>query len=352
EGSGHRRGPGRPRRRPAPAGPGLRRDGGRGAREAGRARLPAARRRLHLGHRAVADHDAVGARGDLRGRRARPRLGGDAAAPRSDVPDLLVVDRRALRLLRRHRPPARRDGEVLAQGRRPARRLPGRPEADLRAGDPRRRAQGVPLLPRLRLLAADDAEARRGPAAVLVRGALLRAPAHPRGLLVPLAVHRRRPASRAGDLRGARLPAGHRRRLVRRRRRLLARGGDGPAARRPLRRPGRAHRARPGAGDRRAHARWDSHPRRRGGLQRRRAQDPRARRAARTAAQAPPDDVGVPALPRDLSTLPAPAAPHPAGLRRLPRLHPQRHARLRAAGRLLDLRPCPVAHRAGHGRPG
>ena len=64
----------------------------------------------------------------------------------------------------------------------------------------------------------------------------LRAPAHPRGVLVSLAVHRRRPVPRAGDLRGARLPAVPRPRLVRRRRRVRARRGDGAPARRALRR--------------------------------------------------------------------------------------------------------------------
>ena len=73
-------------------------------------------------------------------------------------------------------------------------------------------------------------------------------PARARGVLVPLAVHRRRPVPRAGDLRRARLPAGARRRLVRRRRRVRARRGDGAAARRALRRARRSaieHRGRP-----------------------------------------------------------------------------------------------------------
>ena len=60
--------------RAAAAGRGARRRRARAARAPRRPRLPAARRRLHLGHRPVADHDAVGARGDVRRRRAGPAL--------------------------------------------------------------------------------------------------------------------------------------------------------------------------------------------------------------------------------------------------------------------------------------
>ena len=45
----------------------------------------------------------------------------------------------------------------------------------------------------------------------------------------------------------------------------------------------------------------------------------------------------------------APAAPHAARRRRLPRVHPRRHPRRRAAADLLHLRARPVAHGAGHG---
>ena len=54
-----------------------------------RPRLPAARRGLHVGHGPVAAHDAVGARGDVRGGRPRPARGGDAAPARPAVPDPL-----------------------------------------------------------------------------------------------------------------------------------------------------------------------------------------------------------------------------------------------------------------------
>ena len=109
--------------------------------------------------------------------------------------------------------------------------------------------------------AAADGAARRDPAAAPVRRTVLPPPARARGVLVPLAVHRRRPVPRARDLRRAGLPAGARRRLVRRRRRLLAGGGDGAPAGRALRRAGGGDRARPRrragglAGGRRARSR-------------------------------------------------------------------------------------------------
>ena len=76
-------------------------------------------------------------------------------------------------------------------------------------------AAGPPAVPARarpgRLRAADGAPRRRA-AAARARRAPLPPPARARGVLVPLALHRRRPVPRAGDLRRAGLPPGPRRR--------------------------------------------------------------------------------------------------------------------------------------------
>ena len=198
---------------------------GRAAPAPGRARLPAARRRLHVGHGPVADHDAVGARGDVRGGRARPPRRGHAAPARSAVPDPL--GRRASAHFDFADDPARLRAEVAkfsAARRRAAssRSSPRWRRSTSRASSARGRR---PFLSRGRLRAAradDGCGCGAAAPAARLRRALLRAPARARGVLVPLAVHRRRPVPRAGHLRRARLPPGARRRLVRRRRRLLA----------------------------------------------------------------------------------------------------------------------------------
>ena len=121
---------------------------------------------------------------------------------------------------------------------------------------------------------------RAAPAALL-RRALVRAPARARGVLVPLAVHRRRPVPRARDLRRARLPAGARRRLVRRGRRRTrwSRRWRAPLDVRCGER-GRGDRARRRARDRRAARGRRADRGRRRGLQRRRAAHARAARPA------------------------------------------------------------------------
>ena len=117
----------------------------------GRARLPAARRRLHVGHGPVAADDAVGARGDVRGRRARPARRADAAPARPALPDPLGGRGRALRLRRRPGAAARRDGEVLARATpRGSSRSSPRCAPIYERGDPRRRAARVPVAARLR----------------------------------------------------------------------------------------------------------------------------------------------------------------------------------------------------------
>ena len=202
----------------------------RAARAARRARLPAARRRLHLGHRPVADDDAVGARGDVRRRRARPARRGRAAPARPPLPDPLggrgrstsTSSATATRLRAEVAKFSPRDAARLdAVPRRAARRSTS--DGDPRRGPARRsrrRATSPRFMPTMVRLGARAAAVRASSRA-------LRAPARARGVLVPLAVHRRRPVPRAGDLRRARVPAVRRRRLVRRRRRLLGRRGDG-----------------------------------------------------------------------------------------------------------------------------
>ncbi|CAA9515316.1 MAG: hypothetical protein AVDCRST_MAG85-2575, partial [uncultured Solirubrobacteraceae bacterium] len=337
------------RRRSAPPGRRPRRDRRRAALQTRRPGLPAPRPGLHLGHRAVADHDALGARGGLRrGRHGLPPRGA-ARAARSVLPDLLGRRGASPGLRRRPRPDEGAAREVLAARRRALRRLHGRDEADLRAGHPRRRPARVLLVPRARALHADDGQARRRAAAVPLGRQALRAPADPRGVLVPLAVHRRRPVSRPGDLRRAGLPPVRRGRLVRPRRRLLDRRGDGALTRRALRREGRAGRALRRARDRRrARVRRGPAGRRRR-LERRRAQDARAARPAGAVAPAASDDVVLPALPRDRQAVSEAAAPHAHGRRRLQALHPRRDARGAPPLDVLDLPARAVADRAGDG---
>ena len=209
-----------------------------------------------------------------------------------------------------------------------------------------------PFTSRARLRAAG---ARHGPAgrpapAALLRRALVRAPARARGVLVPLAVHRRRPVPGARDLRRARLPA-----------------GGSTAAGTP--------RAGPTRWSRRWPRRWTCAAARRS----RRSSTPagaspgvRLAGGERIAADVVVSNADVlrthellgRAAPRRrlretmscfllyLGTdrpIRRAAAPHAAGRRRLPRVHPRRHARPRAAAHVLHLRPCAGAHRAGDG---
>ena len=217
-------------------GAGVRGHGARAARRARRARLAAARGRLHVGHRAVADHDAVGPRGGVRRRRPGPALGG----PLRRLDPLYRIrwagERRGTSTSTRTPSGCgSRSRASRPRGRRARRRLPRRAEADLRGGHPRRGTAGVRRSALVRGAAAADGAARRRRAAAPVRRTLVPPPAGARGVLVSLAVHRRRPVPRAGDLRRAGVPAGARRRLVLRRRRVLPRAGDGAAAGRALR---------------------------------------------------------------------------------------------------------------------
>ena len=167
----------------------------------GRPRVPAARRGLHVGHGPVAADDAVGARGDVRGRRARPprrgrRCGGSIRCTGSAGPASPSTS-----TSRRPGAAARGGGEVLrrrrgaggAVPRGAARRSTSRASSPPGAAPSSRR--------RLRAARAAHGAARRAAPAARVRRALLRAPAGARGVLVPLAVHRRRPVPRARDLR-------------------------------------------------------------------------------------------------------------------------------------------------------
>ncbi len=72
---------------------------------------------------------------------------------------------------------------------------------DLRGGDPRRRPAPVRRTATSHGSARRLAAAGRSPHALALRRTSLQRPARPRGVLVPLAVHRRRPVSRARDLR-------------------------------------------------------------------------------------------------------------------------------------------------------
>ena len=294
----------------------------------------------------------MGAGGDLRGRRARPPRRADAAPARPDVPDPLGRRGAPLRLRRRPGAAARRGGAVLRARRRAGRAVPRGPARGLRAGDPRGRAARLRRVRGLRPARARHGPARRAAAALLLRLAPLRGPAGARGVLLPLAVHRRRPVPRAGDLRRARLPAGPRRRLVRGRRDVQRRRGAGRAAGRALRRAGRADRARRRARDRRRAGGRRADRGRRGGLERRRPAHARAARAGRATAAAARDDVLLPALPRHGPRVRPPAPPHAARRRRLQGVHPRGHPRARAAADVLHLRPRARAHRAGDGAGG
>ena len=167
----------------------------------------------------------------------------------------------------------------------------------------------------------------------------LRASARARGVLFSFAVHRRRPVSRTSHIWRARLPAVPRRGVVRPRRGLRDRRGDGARAGRPLRRAGGAHRASAGRGDgRRARGRRAARRRCRR-LERRRPAHARARRPQGAAAQAHADDVLLPAVPRLRPDVRRAAAPHAARRRRVPQVHPRRHARGSHRVDVLDLRP-------------
>ena len=149
---------------------------------------------------------------------ARPALP-DPLGRRGAAPRLRGRPRRAARARWRSSPP--RDAAQVEPFLAALR-------ADLRAtassapggGLPARARTSLALVPRMVRLGA------LRPLYAL-RRAPLRAPAGARGVLLPLAVHRRRPVPRAGDLRRARLPPGARRRLVRRRRDVQRRRGDG-----------------------------------------------------------------------------------------------------------------------------
>ncbi|CAA9480035.1 MAG: hypothetical protein AVDCRST_MAG45-102, partial [uncultured Solirubrobacterales bacterium] len=358
EGRRDRRRTGWPRSRAAPAGRRSRGHRGRPARAPRWARLPAARPGLHLGHGPVAADHAVGARGDLRRRRARPPPRGDHAPARAALPHPLGRGRSPSRLRQRPRATARGDRAVLLGRRRSPRRLPRGGATDLRGGDPGRGPPALSARARFRRAPAHHAASRRGTAAAPLRRALLPAPACARGLLLPFPVHRRRPVSRPRHLRRSGLPADRRRRLVRRGWDLLDRRGHGAPARRAVRGGRRAHRAlrRPprgrGRGARGDPRRRRAHPGRRRGLERRRALDPRAARAARARAEPDPDDVLLPAVPRHRPHLPRASPSHAHARARLPRDHRRGHARARGPAAALHLRAHPLAHRAGDGAAG
>ena len=237
----------------------------------------------------VADHDAVGARGDVRRGRARPPSRGHAAPARPALPDPLGGRGRALRLRRRPR-------------RGCARRSRSSPRATPRASTPFLAA----LRADLRATAILGAGRRRVPLArATSRGSCRRwcgsarcAPLH--AFVARFFEHPRvREAFSfhslfiGGD--PYRVPAIYgalvylqvaRRRLVRRRRRLLARRGDGAPARRALRRARSRRSSTPAArvtGRAARGRRADRRRRRR--LQRRR---PAHARAARPPPAAPP----------------------------------------------------------------
>ena len=154
----------------------------RAAPGARRPRLPTARRRRDVGHGAVADHDAVGARGDVRGRRARPALGGAPAAAGPDVPPDPLGGRRTPQL------DFAADAGALARRGGPSSRPRTREQvgpfleraaADLRAGHPRGRPQGVRRpLAEFAALVPPDAAPQRADAAARVR--LRASSSHPR----------------------------------------------------------------------------------------------------------------------------------------------------------------------------
>ena len=207
--------PRRPRRRAAAAGRGPRRRRRRAARAPGRPRLPAARRRLHLGHGPVARDDALGPRGDVRGGRpgppprGRPRrldpllpdpLGRGGATTSTSCRRPSGCGRRSRGSRRATRPPRRRSWPRCGRSTRTA---------------SSRRPPAVPARARPRRLRAPDGPPGSRAAAARARRAPLPPPARARGVLVPLALHRRRPLPRAGDLRRARLPPGPGRGLVR-----------------------------------------------------------------------------------------------------------------------------------------
>ena len=151
---GHRRRARRPRRpRCACRAPGYDVDGRRAARRARRPRLPAARRGLHLGHGPVADDDAVGARGDVRGGRARPPRARSTLRRLDPLYRIRWAGEDApLRLRRR---PASACATQVAQfsaARRRARRRRSSPRCApiYEQGDPRRRA-AAPFLRAARL---------------------------------------------------------------------------------------------------------------------------------------------------------------------------------------------------------
>ena len=108
-------------------------------------------------------------------------------------------EERALRLRATTRAAARAGRAKFSAARRaPRRRLPRGAEADLRAGHPRPPA-GAPSAPRATSPRCCRRMVRLGAvaAAAPLRRPLLRAPARARGVLLPLAVHRRRPVPRA-----------------------------------------------------------------------------------------------------------------------------------------------------------
>ncbi|CAA9513980.1 MAG: Phytoene dehydrogenase, partial [uncultured Solirubrobacteraceae bacterium] len=348
----HRRGPRRPRRGPASAGHGPRRHRGRAARHPGRPRVADQGRRLHVGHGPLARHDAVGPGGGLR--RGRPGLPPRGHAPRARplLPD--HVDGRGPPPGLRARPggDGRRDRALLPTGRRGLPPLHGGDAAHLRGRDPRRGPPALRLARPARRVHAPDGQARRGAAAPPGHVAVLRAPADPRGVLLPLPVHRRRPVPGARDLRRARLPAVPRRRLVRRRRRLRDHRGDGPGARRALRGRRGAHRDRARARDRGRDPRRRADPGRRRRDERRRPPGPRDARAAQAPAAHGGVDVGVPALPGHRPPVPPAPAPHAARGLGLQGVHQGRHAPRPPAAHVLHVRPRPEPHGARDGGRG
>ena len=265
----------RPRGGAAPPGRGLRRHAcSSSAPEPGGRAAQLRDGRLHLGHRPVADHDAVGARGDVRGRRARSarrgrrcagstRSTGSAGRATSAAFDFCDSPERLREEVARFSArDARRVDDFLAALR------PIYEQGILGAG---RRAFGD-----LRSFAALVPALARLGAIVPLHRFVARHFEHPR-VREAFSFHSLfiggDPFRVPGDLRGARLPPGARRRLVRRRRRLLASSRRWRAhARRALRRARDGDRVERGRRvTRRAARRRRARRRRRRGLERRRA---------------------------------------------------------------------------------
>ena len=303
----------------------------------GRARLPAARRRLHVGHRPVADHDAVGAGGDVRRRRARPALRGRRCAGSTRSTGSAGRARTSTSTS-----PTTRRG-CATRSRKFSPRDAARVDAFLAALRADLRATGILAAGRRPFLSAGRLRAARARAwsgsraarRCTLRRAPLRAPARARGVLVPLAVHRRRPASacrrstaRSSTCRCSTAAGTPTAASTRSSRRWRGRSTCAAASRSSAieHAGGRVTGVRLAGGERIA---ADV-----GRLQRRRAAHARAARPPPAAPPAAPDDVLLPALPRHRPARSSALLHHTLLVGDgLPRVHPRRHARARAAAR-------------------